>query len=80
MRKAIESAAGGELWLDFAKLISILNGLYYFTDYLQMCGNLEPDQVLKIKSDLEKIHTSYIEDGLENEFDTMLFEDFPIIY
>jgi hypothetical protein len=80
MRKAIESVAGGHIWLDFVQLMLILNGLYYFVDYLQECGNLSPVQVLKIKSDLGKIHNSYIEDGLENELDTMLFEDFPIIY
>jgi hypothetical protein len=80
MRKAIESVAGGHIWLEFVQLMLILNGLYYFADYLQECGNLSPVQVLKIKSDLEKIHNSYIEDGLENELDTMLFQDFPIIY
>jgi len=80
MRKYAEQASRGGPWINYVGLMSVLNGLHYFADYLQECGSLLPEQTFKIKNDLAKIHQIHLRDNTGDVFEKMLFKDFPITY
>jgi hypothetical protein len=60
------------------KHITILNALYYFVDYLVVCGNLEPEQRQKIQATCSKLADNLLDQSIEDSLEISCFEQFPI--
>ncbi len=65
------------LYIDFTKYISILHAIYYFSDYLCTCGNINETERDKIKNNVINTHDEHIENQKKVNPETLIFSKFP---
>ena len=78
MYKTIGSLIGKMMWIDFTSYVGHFNAIYYFADYLFVCGNIDESQRDKIQKDCIKVYNKPL-DELKKQYDECLvFTQFPL--
>ncbi|WMJ74172.1 SEC-C metal-binding domain-containing protein [Cytophagaceae bacterium ABcell3] len=63
---------------DIAQLLCSLNSIYYFAEYLELCGNFTSDERRKVQENVKKLRDTTLSGFKEFRFPEMLcFPDFP---
>lgn len=74
----IASQAHNFLSLDCTKTLSLLNTIWYFAAYLQVCGNLDERQKSIIQTDCAGLYNSIYPDLKKHYAEALCFQDFPL--
>jgi hypothetical protein len=78
MDKIIGSLIGKMIWLDFTSYVGHFNAIYYFADYLFVCGNIDENQRDKIQADCSSLYNIPLKQ-LEKQYEECLvFGQFPL--
>jgi hypothetical protein len=66
------------MWLNVTKAFSLLNTIYYFAEYLCVCGNFSEEEKLEVQEYTVEFHNLVYTSHIQAQIETGAFEKFPL--
>jgi len=66
------------MWINTTKAFSLLNTIYYFADYLFLCGNYSEQEKLEVQNSTLELFNTIYPSQMKQEIETRTFEKFPL--
>lgn len=76
--EAIDALAKDMFFINLTKAMSLFNGLYYFAEYLYMCGDYDEKQREGLQKMMGEFHEQLYKTSKKVYQETILFEKFPL--
>lgn len=67
------------MWINVTKAFSLLNTLYYFAEYLCLCGNYSEEEKLEVQKATKEFHNLVYTSQIKAQIETGAFEKFPLL-
>ncbi len=77
IEEAIATISQYFLWVDLPAAFTVLNGLYYFAEYLFECGNYDENQKVDVQNLTIKIAKVFIKNSNNQSVQSFCFKTFP---
>lgn len=78
MDKTIAELIAKMMWIDFTQYVGHFNAIYYFADYMYVCGNIDETERDKIQTDCTRLYNKPLESLNRQYFETKAFKQFPL--
>jgi hypothetical protein len=78
MDKTIGSLIGKMMWIDFTSYAGHFNAIYYFADYLYLCGNIDEIERDNIQTDCTRFYNKPLESLNRQYTEAKAFKQFPL--
>lgn len=66
------------IWIDFTGYVGYFNAIYYFADYLFVCGNIDAIQRDKIQADCSALYNKPLEQFKKQYDESLALNQFPL--
>jgi len=78
MDKTIAGLIGKMMWIDFTSYVGHFNAIFYFADYLFVCGNISEIERDKIQTDCTRLYNKPLESLKRQYTEAKAFKQFPL--
>jgi len=78
MDKTIGGLISKMMWIDFTQYAGHFNAIYYFADYMYVCGNIDEIERDKIQTDCTRLYNKPLESLNRQYIEAKAFKQFPL--